>query len=82
MITYYVLRITHYKGLQSGQIAPLAGLFGRGSGVIWPGELFGRFVILRSDSETYLCYKRVNFHVSNDVVLHKILTDKVGKRVM
>ena len=32
----YIKILTYYKGLQSGQIAPLAGLFGRGSGVIWP----------------------------------------------
>ena len=36
MIIDYIQILTHYRGMQSGQIAPLAGLFGRGIGVIWP----------------------------------------------
>ena len=39
----YIQILTYYKGLQSDQIAPLARLFGRGV------ELFGPFVILRSE---------------------------------
>ena len=46
----YINILTHCKGLQSGQIVPLPGLF-------------GRFVILRSES--YLCYRREGFRVRN-----------------
>ena len=49
--------LDNYKGLQSGQIAPLAGLFGRGSGVIWPICYY---------EVGNLCYGRVSFRVYND----------------
>ena len=31
----YIQILTYYKGLQNGQIAPLAGLFAPGKSVIW-----------------------------------------------
>ena len=54
-IIAYIKILTYYKGLQSGQIVPLAGLFGRGSAVIWPMCYF---------EAKSLCYGRVSFRAS------------------
>ena len=48
-INAYVQILTYYKGMQSGQIASLAGLFGRDSWVIWPicyFDFWGRKLML------------------------------------
>ena len=58
MFIFKFLILTCYKGLQSGQIAPVAGLlFSRGSGAIWSVCYF---------KVGNLCYGRLSFRVSND----------------
>ena len=41
MFIVYIQILTYYKGLQSGNIAPATGLYGRGVGQ------FGRYLIFR-----------------------------------
>ena len=54
----------HTKKVCRAQIAPLAGLFGRGSGVIWPIYYF---------EVGNLCYGRVSFRDNNDDCSARIL---------